>query len=269
MKLRKFKKAVKRHSLLYKSRFKLLGKNSYAEAITVFDYNSFNTKDSIPLYFQTINKEIFANGKPREELEVIVKLCTWLRQHIKGGRGLSEPSEDALKLMLAGKGGVCSDMVQIFNNFCVINDIRVREWGITSIPFDKTYGGHSFNEVYIKAVNKWVMVDASKCLFFYTAKQPLPLSTLELFKLLRQDIAVHSQTFYETEHSSEKSIQKNYLHPKASPFLVCNYRNAIYDRFLKRLKPYFPVFVIHFIIYLIGKSYHYRFPLDDYKKLFA
>ena len=43
--------------------------------------------------------------------------------------GLSVPSEEALKIMLAGKGGVCSDMVQIFNNFCVINDIKVREWG--------------------------------------------------------------------------------------------------------------------------------------------
>lgn len=268
MKFRKIKRAVKRHPLLYKYRFRLLGKNSTVNELLTLDYNSFNSKDTIPEYFYTINEEIFKNGRPKNELEAVIELCTWLRKHIKGGRGLSESSEIALRLMLKGKGGVCSDMVQIFNNFCVINDIRVREWGITSIPFDKSYGGHSFNEVYINIVKKWVLIDASKCLLFYTAKQPFPLSAMELFGLLRQNVAVHKEVFYETKHASENSIHKNYLHPQASPFLVCNYNNAVYDSYLRILKKYLPVFMIHLIIFFMGKSYHYRFPIDNYKKLF-
>lgn len=271
--MQKIKKKIvwifKRHPLLYYTRFKLLSRNYNISDAFDSTYNKFNSKAEIPSCFYEVNTEIFKNGKPNNDLEVVIQLATWLRKHIKGGSGLSEASDIALKKMLAGKGGVCSDMVQIFNNFCVLNDIQVREWGITSIPFDRTYGGHSFNEVYLKSVGRWVLVDVSKCLFFYSAQYSLPLSTIELFNLLDQGIAVHPQVFYETKHASEKSIQKNYLRSQSAPFLVCNYRNKLYDTYLKLFKKYLPIFVIHFLIFLRRKSYHYQFPNHDFKELFS
>lgn len=269
MLLEKLHWTLKRHPFLYKTRFKLLSRNADMEKIYAITYNGSNSKLDIPDYFHQVNAQIFASGKPKDPLELVIQLATWLQQHIKGGPGLSEASDIALKKMLAGEGGVCSDMVQIFNNFCVLNDIQVREWGVTSIPFDASYGGHSFNEVYIPYMNKWITIDVSYCGFFYSGNGALPLSTIELFQLIRQKTVVHFQTFNETQLATDKRIQKNYLHPHTVPFIVSHYKNAIYDAYLKRYRRVLPVFVIHFMVYLSGKSYRYQFPLDDYKQIFT
>ncbi len=45
--------------------------------------------------------------------------------------------------MINGEGGVCSDFSQIYSNFCVINDIKVKEWGLKNLSNDSSVsGGH-------------------------------------------------------------------------------------------------------------------------------
>ena len=149
MLLKKLRWTLKRHPFLYMTRFRLLSKNSNVDAISSISYNSWNKKEDIPSSFYDINAKIFQEGKPNSDFALIKQLTSWLCEHTRVGPGLSEPSAKALETMLYGKGGVCSHMVQIFNNFCVINDIQVREWGTTSAPFSRANGGHSFNEVYI------------------------------------------------------------------------------------------------------------------------
>ena len=259
--------AFKRHPLLYITRFKLLSKNSNIDEIVMNNYNQLNKKEDIPKYFHVINDIIFFDGIPETDLEFIKKLSNWLVKNIKGGPGLSVPSEKALKIMLAGEGGVCSDMSQIFNNFCVINAKLVREWGATRAPFNKDYGGHSFNEVYCQELNKWVLVDVSYCALFYDENN-IPLSVIELYKLLRSDKQITYASFNSTINLDETIIYKNYLNPHTVPFLICDYSNKTYDKYLSFFRPYVPVFIIHFIIYVLGKSYFYRFPLDDYRKIY-
>ena len=193
---------------------------------------------------------------------------TWLCQHTKVGPGLSEPSDKALKTMLYGKGGVCSDMAQIFNNFCVINNLQVREWGTTSAPYNPNNGGHSFNEVYIKELQKWLLVDPSWGITFYNEHKG-KLSVVELYALSRNLKSIEYQSFIEGNVIEQAQINKNYLNPDVTPFLICNYRNRIYDRYLELTRPLIPVFIIHFWVYILGRSYHYKFPLDDYKKIFS
>lgn len=268
MDIKKLHWTLKRHPFLYSTRFKLLSQNSSISDIEAISYNMTNAKAHIPRYFFEVNTHIFPSGLPKDPFERVIQLASWLSQHIKGGSGLSYASDVALKKMLAGEGGVCSDRVQIFNNFCVLNDIQVREWGVTSIPFDTTYGGHSFNEVYIPSMNKWIAIDVSYCGFFYSGGRPLPLSTLELFDLIRNKTVVHFETFFETQKNTQKSIRKNYLHPHVVPFMVSHYNTKVYDRFLHYLRGIMPVFMIHFLVYLTGNSYRYHFPLDNYKQLF-
>lgn len=267
-----FKKIVwifKRHPFLYLTRFRLLSKNSNVEEIKNLTYNIINTKGDIPDYFFEINNDIFKNGKPQTDLEVVKELCCWLVNNIKGGPGLSVPSEKALRIMLLGKGGVCSDMVQIFNNFCVINDIQVKEWGVTRAPFNRDYGGHSFNEVYCKELKKWVLVDVSYCALFFHDKINEPLSVVEFYQFLRQNKEQLSyEIFNQSMNVDEKAVDKNYLCPDNIPFLIHNYSNKTYDWFLERFRPHLPIFIIHFFIFIIGKSYNYKFPLDDYKNIF-
>ncbi|WP_188465389.1 transglutaminase-like domain-containing protein [Bizionia arctica] len=250
------------------SRFRLLSKNSNEDAISSISYNDWNNKKEIPKYFYDINSKIFEQGKPDSDLEVIIQLSTWLCKHTKVGPGLSEPSAKALETMVYGKGGVCSDMAQIFNNFCVINDLKVREWGTTSAPFNRANGGHSFNEVFIKELNKWVMIDPSWGMLLYN-EQKEPLSVLELYHLSRMGQTVSSYCFIEGKTIEDSQLRKNYLNSDITPFLICEYRNKTYDRYLNMARPHVPVFIIHFFVYLSGKSYHYKFPIDDYKKIFS
>jgi hypothetical protein len=245
----------------------LLSKNSSPDAIYNFTYNSLNNKKDISDYFYTINQEIFIMGKPTNDFDTALQISIWLKTNIKGGPGLSEPSEQALRTMLAGKGGVCSDMAQVFNNFCVINDISVREWGTTSAPFNSSYGGHSFNEVFCKELDKWVLIDVYWGFLFYQLNNK-PLGVVEFYQLKRGSNDIIHKSFIE-ETVENVTVQKNYLNPGITPFLICNYRSKTYDVFLEYTQPFIPIFVVHFIIYLLRRSYHYRFPLDDYKTLFS
>jgi hypothetical protein len=266
--LKKLQNIIKRHPLLYLTRFRLLSKNSNLEDIKDFSYNLLNIKEEIPSYFYDINKLVFLDAKPLSDLEKVKKLGIWLQENIKGGPGLSEPSEKALRTMLYGKGGVCSDMAQIFNNFCVINDISVREWGTTSAPFNRAFGGHSFNEIYSKELKKWVLIDVYWSFLFYNEENQ-PLSVIEVFQLKRDEKEVFYKSFNQKKNLKLNTINRNYLNLNIIPFLICDYRNKTYDCFLGYLRPYTPIFMVHFVIYLMKKSYHYRFPLDDYKKIFS
>lgn len=260
----------KRHPYLYFIRFRLLSKNSDKVGILNNSYNLINLRHKLPKIFEEVNGRIFPSGASKtNDLEKVKTLSVWLNTHIKGGPGLSLSSGKALQTMLAGKGGVCSDMAQVFNNFCVVNALKVREWGVTIIPFNDQYGGHSFNEVYCDTLNKWVFVDVSHCLLFYDDGQKEPLSVIELYELVRQGKLPRPYFFYPEHSTNEKIITDYYHNPKAAPFLICNYSNRVYDAFLSKLRAFTPVFIIHFLIFCIGKSYYYKFPLDDYKQLFS
>ena len=266
--LKKILWTFKRHPFLYLTRFRLLSKNSSIHDIEDYTYNIVNPKSEIPGYFHEINKTIFKDGKPGTTLELVKTLSLWLLDNIKGGPGLSVPSDVALKVMLAGNGGVCSDMTQIFNNFCVINDIKVREWGSTRAPFNREYGGHSFNEVYISELKKWVLIDVSYCAMFYH-EESQPLSVIELYQLLREKKIITYKSFNNSKILETANIEKNYLNPDTIPFLICNYSNKTYDAILKYSRPIIPIFMSHFVLYVFGKSYYYRFPLDNYKNIFS
>src|SRR5690606_19353662 len=268
MAIKKLLWILKRHPFLYVTRFKLLSKPSGLEAIDRIDYNTLNPKEAIPSYFAEVNARIFSSGTPETDLERVTRLCLWLFEHIKGGPGLSEPSDKALRIMLEGKGGVCSDVAQSFNNFCVLNGIKVREWGTTRAPFDKSFGGHSFNEFYSKELDKWLMVDVYNCLYFYNGNEEVPLSVTELYTRLRQGKPCMYKSFNPQKAIDDRMVYRNFTHPDTVPFLICNYSNATYDKFLRRYRPYLPVFVIHYWLYITRRSYYYLFPFDDYKKMF-
>lgn len=227
-------------------------------------YNVENQKAIIPDFFYEINEKIFEDERPESDLDKAIYIALWLRKHIKGGKGLSLASDEALRAMINGKGGVCSDMSQIFNNFCVINDIKVREWGITIIPFDKEYGGHATNEIFSKELGKWVLIDVSKSILFYYKNKHKPLS---LFEVFTSNLSHKYYSFYENI-KSDIQIKNYYFNKRATPFLISKYNNSVYDKYLKKNNSKYPVFFVHFYIYLIGKSYKYQFPLRDYKKMF-
>lgn len=258
---------LKRHPFLYRTRFKLLSKQVDENHLEDCSYNQLNPVEEIPDLFKEKNKEIVNANSRKSDLDIVKAISIWMQDNIKGGPGLSEASDVALNMMLNGEGGVCSDFAQIFNNFCVINKIKVREWGTTRIPFSVDFGGHSFNEVYIKELNKWVMVDVYYCLFFKSETSDY-LSTLEFFKLQREGVSVTPYLFYANDRIEPNTFVRNYLKPGLLPFLICGYSNKRYDKLLRQTRSWLPIFASHFFMVLIGRSYHYRFALDNPKQLY-
>ncbi len=243
-----------RNPFFYKVRHLLLFRTINIEALSKINYNIYNPIDSIPEIYFEINRRIFKEcTQDLNDFDKALKIAIWLRNHIKGGKGLGIDSENALILMLKGGYGVCSDFCQVFNNFCVINDIKVREWGLKNK--DAHTGGHSFNEIYDKALNKWVAIDVSKSIYFVNTLT-IPLSAIEIFQ---ESYKKHIQTikFNENYIPAKDVINTFYCSDYYIPFVIDEYVNRYYDRFLKKYNS-LPIPIIHGFLIMLNKSYVYK-----------
>lgn len=254
---------LRRHPLLYKIRYQLVSKNVPVDTIENFCYNDLNPKTTIPPLFFEVNQLIFSDSIHNlSDFEKATTIAIWLKKNIKGGPGLGKSSSTALQKMINGEGGVCSDFSQIYSNFCVINDIKVKEWGMKNLSKDPCVsGGHSFNEVYCKELQKWVMIDIAKSILFYDEKKDLPISTLNYILLKKEKKEINISSIHANGTFNNGSANNIYLISHSLPFIITNYNNKTYDYFLEKLDT-FPVSIIHGILILIGKSYNFAFPLE-------
>ncbi|HEY4616567.1 MAG TPA: hypothetical protein VIH09_00045 [Flavobacterium sp.] len=259
---------LRRHSLLYRIRFRLVSKKSSFACTEDLCYNSDNPKNDIPSIYYELNPWIFTEGnEDLTDLKKAKKIAKWLRNNIKGGPGLGKSSATAIIKMLNGEGGVCSDFSQVYNNFCVINDLKVKEWGLKVLNDNpNTLGGHSFNEIYCKELQKWVIIDVAKNIYFYRSDSRLPLSVSELTALKNEKKEVHYFKFNKKITSEPTRVQELYFVPRSFPFLITNYCNKTCDYFLEKLD-FLPVSLIHGILFLSGNSYSFDFPNPTTSKI--
>lgn len=245
-----------RNPFFYKMRFKLLLKDIKDNEYEELNYNKYNSKNSIPKLYYTYNKSIFPDGNNNlNDLQKTLTIANWLRKKIKGGPGLGKSSTETLEHMINSQYGVCSDFSQIFNNFCVINDLKVREWGINNLNFNG--GGHSFNEVYINELKKWILIDVSKSTYFFDDSIEKPLSTKEVFEKSRLKLPKQYHCFNESLKDDTTEIKKYFFTEDIQAFIVDRYRNKVYDWFLDTFKK-LPIPIVHGFVFLIGKSYRYK-----------
>jgi hypothetical protein len=249
---------------LYKIRYRLVSKKSSLESIEKFCYNDFNKKTDIPTLFYEVNNLIFANSKKDlNNFEKATTIANWLKVNVKGGPGLGKSSATALKKMINGEGGVCSDFSQIYSNFCVINDIKVKEWGMKSLSQDtKVSGGHSFNEVYCPEFQKWIMIDVAKSILFYNSDKDIPLSTLEYIRLKKEGKEIAITTIGTKDPVENNNVENIFLISDSLPFVITNYDNKTIDLLIDKLD-FLPESIIHGILILVGKGYCYEFPIQE------
>lgn len=259
----KIKWAVRRHPILYYMRFALICENISAEIDDDNCFNALNDKADIAPLFDETFKEI--ELKSDSDLENSVAIAKFLSQKIVGGPGLGLSSDVALHKMLTGKAGVCSDFSQIYNVFCLKAGIKVREYGVVEKFYNPKYG-HTFNEIYCSTLQKWIMLDVGKGIYYVDKSTKEPLSAMELFLQLRNN---HNPKI--KEFSSQRD-QDNRLHKIYSsnsiPFLISNYSNKIYDHYFNKYQNNIPGFLISFWLIILRKNFKFSFMLDDYKKLF-
>lgn len=254
---------LRRHPLLYQIRFRLVSKKTSLKAIENFCYNDINKKNNIsPLFFE-INNLIFTEKSNKlNDFEKASTIAIWLKNNIKGGAGLGKSSTIALQKMMNGEGGVCSDFSQIYSNFCVINDIKVKEWGMKNLSNDPTVsGGHSFNEIYCTKFQKWIMIDVAKSIYLYHKNKDIPISTLEYMHLKKEKKEIAIASINATGSVINNNVNNIFLLSNSLPFVITNYDNKIYDYYLDKLD-FFPVSIVHGILILIGKGYFFEFPKE-------
>lgn len=252
----------RRHPLLYKIRFSLLSKKATFDRIESFCYNNLNKTTEIPEIYFELNPLIFAKKEAAiSDLDKAKQIAVWLRNYIKGGPGLGKSSDSTLRKMINGEGGVCSDFSQVYNNFCVINDLKVKEWGLKIASDDPCIkGGHAFNEIYSKELKKWILIDVSKSILFYSTNKTVPLSVFDLIHLKNENQEICFCSFNKKNMMDNKRITNLYLTSNSSPFVITNYHNKTYDSYLNTLK-FMPGPFIHGLLFLIGKSYFFEFPV--------
>jgi hypothetical protein len=244
-----------RNTFFYKVRYQLLFREVTPKKLSQLYYNQYNKPDSIPQIYKEINKKIFqSTPKELDDFEKALTIATWLRENIKGGKGLGINSEDALKYMLHGGYGVCSDFCQIFNNFCVINHIKVREWGLKSEISVKE--GHSFNEFYSPELGKWILIDVSNAIYF-VSENKTPLSAIEAFDLNNNKLQKKTHYYSSKFKPTQKMVNKYYYSDHITPFLVDKYKNRFYDSLLKNFN-FLPIPIVHGLAILLNNSYNYK-----------
>jgi len=254
-----------RHPVLYYIRFYLYKRRFNKTLIENECYNDYNPKKDIPDLFYEVNDSLPL--LPNEGLDAAIKLAKELRLRIPGGRGLGLSSGKALEIMIKGEGGTCSDITQAYNNFCIVNDIKIREWGI----IDKLYGarfGHAFNEYYSDELQKWILIDISKCIYFIDEETQEKLSAVELFDNVKKDKPVKYISFLSDPNlhfnkTLDESLRHIYLKKERLPFLISNYNIKFYDRLLNSFQSWLPTFIIHFIAVPLFKNVRFILVRDS------
>lgn len=245
-----------RHPALYYFRFHLYKRPYNKSLINEENYNDYNKKSDIPELFHSVNTTINLNQD--DNLDKATKLAKEVRLMIKGGRGLGLSSEKTLKLMLQGEGGVCSDIVQAYNNFCILNDIKIRELGVIDRVYDSKQD-HSFNEYFSKDLKKWIAIDTSKGVCFIDPKNKVKLSATELFDYVNNGRTVEYFSYlddnnYDFQNDLEESINQIYFQKNSIPFVISNYKIRFYDNLLDNFQTLLPTFVIHSMAVMLLKN---------------
>jgi hypothetical protein len=255
---------LSRHPIWYYIRFALLCKNHRGSDDALPVFNDRNRKQDVhPLFYEVSSRIAFAENASTFEKAVAISI--WLRRNIKGGRGLGLSSHRALELMVDGKGGICSDFSQVYNVFCLIHDIRVREWGSVEKFYNARYG-HTFNEFFDPESGRWIAIDVKKNILFENQAGTL-LSAIELFTNVRDGVPYQCRFLSDYRCPKMDKIGKTYG-PQTIAFVIGNYDNKVYDDYLNRFRK-LPVFAVNGMLILLRKNYQYIFALDNYRsKLF-
>jgi hypothetical protein len=257
--------ALKRHPLLYYIRFALISKNLQKKDSAIPTFNDLNPKQEAPELFYKVSKDLPMTPEMDEFDKVLVIIKYLNNFQIKGSPGLGLSSDKMMQLLLDGTdGGVCSDHSQLFNVFCVVNDIQVREWGVVDKFYDAQFG-HTFNEIYSTRLKKWILIDAWLSITFHAAESTEPLSVVETFDHLRKGIPIEHRTIHKTV--SELTRIPLIYSKEARPFVISYYSNKVYDTYLNRYQDKYPGFLINAMLILVGKNYKFLFVMDDYKSL--
>lgn len=254
---------MKRHPFLHKVRWFLVTKAPKAVFFKDENYNAYNCKKDIhPIFFE--DNPITDSEQHLSTLVKVIKIAEHFNTFFKRGRGLGLASDDSYMTMRYKKGGVCSDYAQVFINFCIINDIKVREWGIKG-GTQSVIGGHSFNEFWSEELKKWILIDVYNGMFIINKSSRELLSVSQLVDYMSGFNAdnLDFEMMVDNAAGLQKPYLSNYFFDERNLFfLITNYRIRKVDAILK-FQNRIPLAILHATLIFIKRYFNYRFYVNE------
>lgn len=171
-------KLLRRAPVFFPIRFFLILMKPDKKVLEEENYNAYNPKQDIPEPFYTENKKMQVQGETT--FERALYMAKYLKGNYPGGtKNLGYSSAKTLHTLQTLPEGTCGDYSQVFINFCILNDIKVREWGVHDAVY-KNKIGHVFNEVFLPEENRWVCIDLHFAIYFRDKNNRRVLSMSEI-----------------------------------------------------------------------------------------
>jgi len=123
--------------------------------------------------------ELFGDGDVLTKIRMIVKSLSRMPHK---GNAIAKPTLITLKIIEEEGTGYCADFSKVFNALAYSAGIPVRQWAFS---FDGFGGwGHTFNEVWDDARQRWIMIDVFNSFIPYDTFSAKPLSALVFRQML-------------------------------------------------------------------------------------
>jgi len=259
----RIKYKMKRHPFLHKVRWFMVTKSPKASYFKNENYNAYNAKEDIhPIFFE--DNPLTDSEQGLSTLVKVIKIAEHFNTFFKKGRGLGLSSRDSYITMRYKKGGVCSDFAQVFINFCIINDIKIREWGIKG-GTQSIIGGHSFNEFWSEELKKWILIDVYNGTFVINKSSRELLSVSQLVDYMsgfNTDNLDFEMLVDRTEPLNKPHLAQYFFSDKNLFFLLTNYRIKKVDAFLKH-QNWVPLALLHTSLIFFKRYFNYRFYVNE------
>ncbi len=254
------KKGLRQAQLFFPVRFFLVLTIPSKKVLEEENYNSYNHKKDIPKIFYTENEKMQVVGNTT--FERVLHIATYLKGKYGGGtKNLGYSSEKTLHTLQTQPEGTCGDYSQVFILFCILNDIKVREWGVHDKVYKNTIG-HVFNEVYLPEQNQWMCIDLHFAIYFKDTITQQALSMPDIIKRTAEskEETIEIAHFLPIKNSAEGRayIKSIYFRRTHLFFLITHYQNKKMDDALNRFSK-LPIPLVH--LWLIFRRHYYKYML--------
>lgn len=252
------KQLLRRAPIFFPIRFFLILTKPSQKSLEEENYGSYNPKEIIPAAFYKENEKMEVPAGT--VLEKALYMATYLKGKYPGGtKSLGYSSAETLYTLQTKPEGTCGDYSQIFINFCIINNIKVREWGVHDAVY-KNVVGHVFNEVFLPEQNQWMCIDLHFAIYFSDSLTKRPLSMADIISRVAEDRANEIEITHilpiKNNPEGHQKIKSIYFGKEHLFFLVTKYSIRKQDKALKMRKN-IPIPLIHLWLIFTGGYYKY------------
>jgi hypothetical protein len=251
-------KLLRRAPVFFPIRFFLILTKPDKKVLEEENYNAYNPKQDIPAPFYTENEKMNVQGAIT--FDRALYMAKYLKGNYPGGtKSLGYSSTKILHTLQTLPEGTCGDYSQVFINFCILNDIKIREWGVHDAVY-KNKKGHVFNEVFLPEENRWMCIDLHFAIYFRDKSNGQALSMADIIvktaDYKENDIEIVHFLPVKDSHEGREYIKSFYFGRDYLYFIVTHYRIKKMDTALDGGGK-LPIPLIHLLLIFKGQYYKY------------